>query len=363
MAKQIYYTLKRILEIIAQFYMLLGERSNGKSFSVKEKVLEDAYNNNEEFVYVRRWKEDIKSLSIEQYFDDLVCDGDGVEHVKRITNGEYSDIAVYRGAIYFANLDDELKKVRGKKIGYALALTSETHYKSMSYPRVMNMIFEEFITDKGYLPNEVQTLMSLVSTVFRRRQGRVFLIGNTLSRHCPYFNEWQLTHVLKMKQGDIEVYHQSTNQVDESGNPVTVTIAVEYCANNSNNSKMFFGKSSKMIVSGEWETRDYLHLERRLTTYKCLYTMYAEKGQLRFCIKLLFENNVPFIYIYPYTKGDFPDNARVVTERQSLKPLYSQSLLQFRTKYDNIIVGLLRERKVTVSDNLTGTDFFNAFKI
>lgn len=363
MAKQIFYTLTRILEILAQFYMLLGERSNGKSFSVKEYCLREAYEKGNEFVYVRRWKEDIKSLSIEQYFDDLVCDADGTEHIKNITNGEYSEIAVYRGAIYFANLDEEQKKVRGKKIGYALALTSETHYKSMSFPRVWNMIFEEFITDKGYLPNEVKTLMSLVSTVFRRRAGKVFLIGNTLNRHCPYFSEWQLTHVLKMKQGDIEVYNQQTNQVDEDGKQITVTIAVEYCANNSNNSKMFFGKSSKMIVSGEWDTNDFLHLERKLSSYKCLYTMYAEKGQLCFCLKLLLDNGTPFVHIYPYTRKDFPEKARVVSDIQSLNPLHSISLLHFRTKYDNIVLTLLRERKITVSDNLTGTDFFNAFKV
>lgn len=361
--KQKYYRLDKILETDANYYMLLGERSNGKSFAVKEYLLKEAYENDVQFGYVRRWKEDIPSYAVEDYFKDLVMDSDGVEHIKRITNGEYSDISVYSGGIYFANVGEDLKLVRGKRIGSTFALTLESRYKSRSYPKMNNIVVEEFITDKGYIPNEVSTLMGLVSTIIRRRRGKVFLIGNTITRSCPYFSEWQLTNTLKMKQGDIDIYNFATNQVDENGVPVIVRIAVEYCTNENANSQMFFGKSSKMITSGEWETKEFLHLEERLEKYKCHYTMYAEKGMLRFCIKLLSKDNIPFIYIYPYTKIDFPDKSRVVSDRYCLDRLYSLSWTEKRTKFDAIVIKLLKERKVTFSDNLTGTDFFNSFNI
>lgn len=88
--------------------------------------------------------------------------------------------------------------------------------------------------------------MDIISTIARRDYVRVFLIGNTISRLCPYFEEWQLTHIKSQKQGTIELYRQFTNQYDEkTGEPIVVTIAVEYCENTGNQSKMFLVKSQK----------------------------------------------------------------------------------------------------------------------
>lgn len=358
---QDYYRLTKILSTGASHLVMFGERSNGKSFAVKEKCLEDAFNGVGEFAYVRRWKEEVKARLVEKYFDDLVMDKKGREHIKRITNGEYDCISCYNSEIFFANTNG-FKKERGKKIGDVFYLTGETHFKSIAYPNIVNIIFEEMITKTGYLPNEVEIFESLVSTILRRDSGKVFLIGNTLTRVCPYFAEWGLTHVQRQRIGTIEMYKHKTNQVDDEGNQVTINIAVEYCPNSGNNSKMFFGKRSSMITSGEWETDSFLHLEKRLSEYKCYYTMYAEWSSFRFCIKLLRDNNIKFVYIYPYTKK-CPDNARVVSDRLSLSKLHSPTFLQSITKYDSIILKLITQGKVCFSDNLCGTDFYSAFKL
>ena len=46
MSKQKYYNLSNLLKTESQYKMLLGERSNGKSYAVKEFVLNDAYKKN-----------------------------------------------------------------------------------------------------------------------------------------------------------------------------------------------------------------------------------------------------------------------------------------------------------------------------
>ena len=46
MSKQKYYSLNNLLKTESQYKMLLGERSNGKSYAVKEYVLNEAYKNN-----------------------------------------------------------------------------------------------------------------------------------------------------------------------------------------------------------------------------------------------------------------------------------------------------------------------------
>lgn len=43
MAKQKYYSLKRILKENAEYNLLLGERSNGKSYATKEHCVRKAY--------------------------------------------------------------------------------------------------------------------------------------------------------------------------------------------------------------------------------------------------------------------------------------------------------------------------------
>lgn len=350
MSKQKYYNLSNLLQTESQYKMLLGERSNGKSYSVKEYSLKDAYKNNNQFAYIRRWREDIKSASVEAYFSDM--------NIEEITNGEYNCITVYRGTIYFANNVDGVI-TKGKIIGFTFCLTGETHYKSLAYPNVVNAIFEEFITKSGYLPNEVKTLESLISTIFRRRTGTIFLIGNTLSRLCPYFTEWELTHVPKQKQGTIDIYNHYTDQKDENGKPIIVSIAVEYCANNSNNTKLFFGKS-KMTVSGEWDTKEFPHLENRFNSYKKYYELLYEYTSFSFVVTLLSnEKNEPFLYVYPYTKDRVIK--RKVSDKFSIDKM-TTLYLSFLTKYDKLVKDLINEKKIVFSDNLTGTEFYQTLK-
>lgn len=350
MSKQKFYNLSNLLKTESQYKMLLGERSNGKSYAVKEYVLNEAYKNNNQFAYIRRWREDIKSASVESYFADM--------DIEKITNGEYNYITVYRGNIYFSNnIDGVITK--GKIVGFTFCLTGETHYKSLAYPNVVNAVFEEFITKSGYLPNEVKTLESLISTIFRRRNGNIFLIGNTLSRLCPYFSEWQLTHVPKQKQGTIDIYNHYTDQADENGKPIIVSIAVEYCANNSNNTKLFFG-NSKMTVSGEWETEEHPHLENRYNSYKKHYELLYEYKTFSFVITLLSnEKKEPFLYVYPYTKERIIK--RKITDKFSTEKMTTRYLC-YITKYDKLVKDLIEEKKIVFSDNLTGTEFFQSIK-
>ena len=361
--QQKFYNIENLLESKCEYNILLGERSNGKSYATKYMTLWESFNEEDYlsfkkagkhipktrymFGYIRRWREEIKTKDIEQYFADMP--------IEEITNGEYNTIVCFRGSIYYAKNEDGVIE-RGKQIGYTFALTGVTHYKSLAYPKIGNVIYEEFITNQGYLPHEVDNLMDIISTIARREYVRVFLIGNTISRLCPYFDEWQLTHVKKQKQGTIDIYHQPTNQVDDGGNNIVVKIAVEYCENSGKNSKMFFGKKSEMITSGVWDSNNYPHLEYPLNHYRCVYKILYEYKTFRFIINLLLsDNNEPFLYIYPATK----DNAnikRVVTDKYSIDR-YTTTYLTDLCRYDNIVVELIKNNKICFSDNLSGTEF------
>lgn len=340
MAKK-YYDISNILETKAQYMILLGQRANGKSYQAKKTVLEDVYYNDRKFVYLRRYKADIKTKAVESYFEDMP--------ISKLTKGEYKGIIAWNGSIYFSQLNDKGEVVKGKEIGKYCALNEYERYKSWSFVDYDWIIYEEFITDNVYLTNEPTLLQQFVSTVARHRQITVILVGNTLSRVCPYFNEWCLEGVLKQKQGTIEMYH---HHVGED----IIDIAVEYCANANYDNKMFFGQTSKQIISGEWDTVDVPKLPRSQQEYEVVYEVLVEYQTFQFVLDLMIEpiNGGVIVFVYPFTGVRKID--RKITQVFSDNPLIS-ARLDTTKRPEWLINECFRNGKVCYSDNLTGSDF------
>ena len=273
MSKIKYYNISNMLKTNADYMILLGQRSNGKSYQAKLTVLKNAYENNRKFIYLRRWKEDIKAKAVTAYFGDI--------DIKKITNNNYDSITAWNGTLYFCYTNEKNEIVKDKEIGRYCALNEYERYKSWAFIDYDYILYEEFITDAVYLPNEPRQLQQFVSTVARNDKIKVILIGNTLSRICPYFSEWCLDGVLKQKIGTIEIYHFHTD--DNS----VVNIAVEYCANSNAENKMFFGQTAKQIVSGEWDTVDVPKLPRKEYEYEKVYELLLVYQKFSFVIELL----------------------------------------------------------------------------
>lgn len=340
-----YYSLKNILKEESAYNVILGERANGKSYEVKGHCIKDAYNNGNEFIYLRRYELEIKAVDVESYFAD--------SPINEYTSGEYETVSVWRKGIYLANYDGDNKIVRGKRIGYCMALSASTHYKSTQYPFVKNMIFEEFVTDGLYLQNECNLLMQLVSTVFRnRKDGKVFLIGNTISRVCPYFYEWELRGIPKQKQGTIENYYHTFDDTE-------IKISVEFAEQSNIKNTMFFGKSAEQIVTGAWKSESHPHLQKEYDKYKKLYEVRYIYKDFDFIMELLRDNKVMILFIHPNTKHR--DCKRIVSNVYSPNPLVTSNLTVI-TNGDKIIIDLFNNQKAVYSDNLTGSDFIQIIK-
>lgn len=344
MAKKKYYSIKNLLKTKAQYVIPLGQRSNGKSYSAKEEVIKYCYINNRKFVYLRRWKDDIKVNSVTAYFGDTPVD--------KITGGQYDAIKAHGGYLYPVEYDgdgDNIKEIRGEIIGRYCSLNDAERYKSQAFEDYDFIIFEEFITDGLYLADEPRRLQQFVSTVARDRKITVIMIGNTINRVCPYFNEWSLDGVLKQKQGTIEIYHYHT----EGG---VVDIAVERCETIKQDATMFFGNSEKQIVAGEWEVHDFPHLQKKKEEYEMLYELKIECQKFQFCMQLLAdpETGGRFLFVYPLTTGR--EFERIIADWYADDPQITNCFLTNR-KVERIMAELFRMDKIVFSDNLTGTDF------
>ena len=336
-----YYDISEMLKTKAEYMMLLGQRSNGKSYQVKKTVLEDFYYNGTKFIYLRRWKADIKQKEVSTYFDDIP--------ISKFTNREYNSVKAMNGFIYLCKIEDGVI-VEKLEMGRYCALNEYERYKSQVFMNYKNIVYEEFITDSIYLNDEPKLLQQFVSTVARLEKIRVFLIGNTLTRVCPYFHEWCLENVLKQKQGTIEIY---TYHMEDN---VEVKIAVEYCANTNNKNTMFFGQAARQIVTGEWDVKEVPKLPKQLYEYEKIYEVMVVYQSFKFVLELLVESKEGgiIVFVYPYT--DKRKIQRVITDEFSDKPYVSKKL-DIDKKPELLMLKALRMDKVCYSDNLTGSDF------
>ena len=173
---------------------------------------------------MRRFKEEINSAWIESYFSDV--------DVEKLTDGEYNMITLYRKEIFLTHYDvEQHKSKRGAKIGYAVSLSTEQNYAGGSYLDVSDIIFEEFMSRTTYLHDEPNKLLNFYSTVDRKRgTTKMWLVGNTITRVCPYIQDWGLNEIIfKQKQGEIKTLWIPTQEVDEDGRLIEVKLAVEHC--------------------------------------------------------------------------------------------------------------------------------------
>ena len=186
---------------------------------------------------------------------NALCQNDTV---KKITDNEYETIIFSRGAWHLAKYDTESRRMKADKdpFCYAFALSDVEHDKSTSYPNVYNIVFDEFLTRRYYLPDEFVIFMNVLSTIIRDRENiKIFMLGNTVNKYCPYFDEMGLNNIEQMKQGNIDVY--------SFGNELK--IAVEYCnptkdGKKSNKYFAFDNPRLNMITKGAWELAIYPHL-------------------------------------------------------------------------------------------------------
>lgn len=360
--KKKYLSHKKVRSILktCNWLVLMGERSCGKSYAAKSVVIEDAINiykvvensiaNNSMFIYLRRYDLDTKDSLCVSYFADLP--------VENMTKGEYTCIDVFRKGIYLANTDPETGKVtRGKKIGFCHALSAAEHYKSLQFPNVDYIIYEEFISRNGqYLYEEPAALQQYVSTIFRDREnGKVILIGNTISRICPYFSDYGFDKILlKQKLGTVE-YLTIHN---DNGNDTTIAVYLTDSANY--NTGMFFGKPAQNITKGGYEVSPQPRLPEPVQEYKCIYKFVLQYNNLSFMLQLMQHktksDNIVW-YCQPKTTP-IQKNTRVVSNIFSTDPYYTR-FLRGITQNEEKVFSMIRAGKICFSDDLCGTEFNN----
>ena len=167
-----YYSFERLKKLHpeAKYYIIFGERSNGKSYSVLEDSLKDFVESGYKhaFAYIRRWSEDVVSRLMNQVFKSLKCNDKGVNRIDEITDGLYNDVVVKNKCFYLAkrNDDGEIENVlESEPLGYIFSLSLSERIKSTGYPDVKTILFDEFIAEGLPMVNEFTRFRSILSTI------------------------------------------------------------------------------------------------------------------------------------------------------------------------------------------------------
>lgn len=181
-----FYDRSYIISKKTAFNFTLGNRNAGKSFAYKDYLIGHYLKNREKdrhckFALLHRKVEDVK-LTSPGFFDDVleIKYPDITITFKASSNGF--------GRFY---IDKEV-------IGYSMCIKNYVTYKKMAeLQSVRNILFDEFLSEKGdYVNGEMDMVRNIYNTIARgggefvRDDVRIFFVANTVSMVNPYFKEF-----------------------------------------------------------------------------------------------------------------------------------------------------------------------------
>lgn len=350
-----HYSLEPILKEKAHYNLIIGERSNGKTYAALMNVLEGYWKGGSEGAYLRRMQEDFIGKRGSGLFQPLVVNGE----ISKITNGEWTDVYYYASRWYLCKYVDngkgEERVTDNKPFMYGFALSQMEHEKGTGYPNVKKIIFDEFITRTAYLRDEFVMFMNTLSTIIRSRDDvQIFMLANTVNKYCPYFDEMGLRHVREMKQGEIDVY-----QLKHASGKV-LRVAVEYCKPFEKGKKSDFyfafdNQKLEMITSGIWEIDIYPHCPCKFRPKDIKFKYFIEFDANILQCEVVFVNNTTFTFIHRKTtplKNE--DSDLIYSTKYDPRPNWRRKITLPTLNVERKILEYYKTDKIFYQDNEVG---------
>ena len=204
-----FWDIKRTLTHNSLINIILGNRGGGKTFGAKELCIDNFIKKGEQFGYIRRYKDDLKE-PMQQFFKDIEYKYPNYEFK---TDNKYLYIRL--------KTENDNEKWTDKDIaGYGFILSTANNKKSISYPRITTLVYDEFLLDKGnqrFLPNEPVALLNLYETIARPGTGHprvvLFMLANALTITNPYFLYWDLKMPTKKDKNNKWIWKHPTRPI------------------------------------------------------------------------------------------------------------------------------------------------------
>ena len=350
-----YYDRTKIDETGAQWRLIIGQRSNGKSYSVCKTIVENFIKEGKRAVYIRRYAEEIQPKNIQTLFDPHI------PLIKELTGGEWNCVFYRANEFRLAYYDDEEGKITKKdEIAFCTtrAVNTWETTKGADLGHISLICYDEFCTRESYIRDEFICLMNLISSIVRNRKDCViYMLANTVNKYCPYWTEFGIEGVDKMDQGEIRVYEYRNKKMK---------LAIEYCSTSNTTSEVnenffaFENAQLQVIKTGEWEMAQYPR-----APYKIYDEDIKGKFYLEFCGQLLCGEIVNpverrhstdlFIFWHRQTKDIEIDNCTPFYSTQPTTSICHVRYLKDQpTDFHKLICNLIMKNHMYFADNEVG---------
>lgn len=331
--KNKYYSLAKIDKYDCAYKLIIGKRSNGKTYAVLNKGLKIFLETGVKMAYVRRYRDDITAPNLMTLFDP--------QPIAEMSGGLYTGVS-YRSRQFCLLTEDGEKS---EPFCETFALNTWERSKGADRGQYSIIVFDEFITRDQYLKDETNIFLNILSSLLRDRAGtNIYMIANTVSQFCPYFADFNID-IANLKQGEIQQTRDN--------------VAIEYCADNGATTADYFKGFKKshtdMITAGKWEIRDYPHLQKSHKDYNFHLRFFVCLTDRVLAGELLSGDSALFLYFYPFT-GIIrnPEKTIIYSRIVSANPIHCCTFKSRPTAAHEIIAMLIDQNKIYYSDNMTG---------
>lgn len=239
-----------VFEDDVQIYMILGQRSDGKTYGILQDSIDGYSADGVPSAYIRRFDESLKSTTV---IRDL-CKPQA-KNIARATRKIWTG-SKYVGRRFFFTADGDDDKIIMDENPFlqCYALNTWENAKGADSGKFRNIIFDEYVSASKYLPNEYAIFENVLSSILRNRDGtRLVMLGNPINQICPYFDEFDLK-IHNLKPGDV-VY-----RISQNGVKMKFIYVPPMDKKFRKTAGIFDFKKSSSINTGYWEFGEFPHL-------------------------------------------------------------------------------------------------------
>mgnify|MGYP004655744491 FL=1 len=258
-----YINIPALYTLNADVYIIFGERSAGKTYSVFKGLFDDYNATGAQFVYMRTREDYLirgrawgAVANIKPY-------------VEKTLWKEEANLNYYSGVYRKQEIGRNNKWVYSP-CGYSSSIASWMKYKGNGYDSVKTIFFDEFIEDVDtttIIPlsrNEfLKGYSQQLSTIVRRRKDvKIVACANSINPKSPLFDYYNID-ARKLEQGKVYIFNR---KLEED----TLKICVLYTeppkkAHVSKHLAVYESQTNDMTINGAWQEEVYPDIYNHLS--------------------------------------------------------------------------------------------------
>ena len=184
------------------------------------------------------------------------------------------------------------------------------------------------------------------------------MLGNTVNKYCPYFQEMGLNHIKDQSPGSVDVY-----QYSQTGLQVVCEYTGSTTKKGGKASDVYFAFDNpelKMITSGSWEIAIYPHLSMKILPKEIITNFFIDFNGELIHGEVISKDTGTFIFMHAKTTPIKDEDKDII---YSTKPderwNHKMCLTKQSDKLSAFIIKCMRENRIFYSTNEVGEVFRN----